>query len=409
MKAMKGDSRESPLIVSGRVFRRGEKLTKKDSIGIGVIGSGFARRTQIPGFRACAGAQVVAIASARRARAEAVAREFAIPFVGDDWREVCEREEVDLVSIVTPPATHLEMTLHALSRGKAVLCEKPMALNAAETGEMCRAANAAGGLALIDHELRFLAGRRRLRELLHAGEIGRVRHVGLTYRADSRAGTERAWDWWSDAQMGGGALGAIGSHVVDSLHWLLGAQVSRVLCHLSTHIQARPAADGVEEMRPVTTDDAANLIFNFASGGGDKDLIAAAGATANASLSFVEAGAPLHRLEIFGERGAFRVEGDGELWHSEMGAGAWRRVETGRGELAPGMQDNGWSRGFTRFAQEIVRALLEGRSNVEDAATFADGHRTQLVLDAARRSHRSGSWATLDAESFDGPRWDDLS
>jgi predicted dehydrogenase len=367
-------------------------LTNRNSIGIGIIGSGFARRTQIPAFRAGGeGARVVAIASARRERAEAAAREFEIPFATDDWRAVVERKDVDLVSIVTPPSTHLEMTLHALAQGKAVLCEKPMALNASETAEMCRAAEAAGVFSCIDHELRFLDGRRRLREMLRAGEIGRVRHVAVTYRADSRASAARAWDWWSDARMGGGALGAIGSHIVDSLHWLLDAQVARVFCQLSTHISARPAAvEGGDEMLPVTTDDAANLLLNFTGG----ELIAQAGATANASMSFVEAGAPLHRMEIFGERGALRVEGDGELWQSPLGAGEWRRVETGRGPLAPGMPDNGWSRGFTRFAQEIVGALLEGRNAIEGAATFADGHRTQLVLDAARRSHASGSQAT---------------
>jgi predicted dehydrogenase len=266
---------------------------------------------------------------------------------------------------------------------------------------MCRASSAAGVFTAIDHELRFLVGRRRMREMLRAGEIGRVRHAAITYRADSRAGAERVWDWWSDARMGGGALGAIGSHIVDSLHWLLGAQVSRVFCQLSAHIQTRPfdAEDGSNEMRPVTTDDAANLFLNFTG----SDLVAATGATANASMSFVEAGEPLHRLEIFGERGALRVEGDGELWHAGLGTGAWRRVETERGELAPGMQDNGWSRGFTRFAQEIVHALQEGRSTVTDAATFTDGHRTQLVLDAARRSHTSGSWATPEDKSFDEP------
>lgn len=371
-------------------------MNRENSIGIGIIGSGFARRTQIPAFRASAGARVAAIASARRERAEAAAREFAIPFVGDDWRAVVEREDVELVSIVTPPATHREMTLYALSCGKSVLCEKPMAMNAAETAEMQRAAGAAGRLACIDHELRFLEGRRRMREMLLAGEIGRVRHAAIIYRADSRASAEQAWNWWSDARMGGGALGAIGSHIVDSLHWLLDAEVARVFCQLSTHVKARPARDDAAngEMRPVTTDDAANLILNFAEG----DLIADAGASANASISFVEAGAPLHRLEIFGERGALRVEGEGELWHAPLGAGAWRRVETESGPLAPGMQDNGWSRGFTRFAQEIVRALSEGRNAVADAATFADGHRIQLVLDAARRSHQSGSWAMPEGE-----------
>lgn len=368
-------------------------LTNKNSIGIGIIGSGFARSTQIPGFRACEGARVVVIASARRERAEEVAREFEIPFVGKDWREVVERADVDLVSIVTPPATHLEMTLYALARGKAVLCEKPLAMNAAETNEMRRAASAAGMLALVDHEMRFLDGRRRMREMLQAGEIGRVRHAALTFRADSRASGERAWDWWSDATMGGGALGAIGSHVVDSFRWLLGAEVSRVFCQLSTHTPARPVSE-TGEMRPVTTDDEANLILNFADG----ELTT--NASANVSMSFVEAGAPTHRLEIFGERGALRVEGGGELWQAAIGAGEWQRVETERGHLAPGMRDNGWSRGFTRFAGEIVRALQEGRNTVADAATFEDGHRTQLILDAARRSHRSGSWEMPDDESF---------
>ena len=366
-------------------------MANRNSIGIGVIGSGFARRTQIPAFRACEGARVVAIASARRVRAEAVAREFEIPFVGSDWREVIERADVDLVSIVTPPATHLEMTLHALARGKAVLCEKPMAMNAAETDEMRRAATSARAFAHIDHELRFLEGRRRMREMLQAGETGRVRHAQLTFRADSRASAERAWDWWSDSRAGGGALGAIGSHVVDSFHWLLGARVARVFCQLKTHTSVRPERES-GEMRPVTSDDAATLMLDFAAGDSD----AAAGATANVSMSFVEAGEPLHRLEIFGERGALRIDDDGALWRAELGAGEWHRVETERGELAPGMGDNGWSRGFTRFAREIVRALQEGQSAVADAATFEDGHRTQLVLDAARRSHELGCWVTPD-------------
>ncbi|MDQ1593181.1 MAG: hypothetical protein QOG71_3808 [Pyrinomonadaceae bacterium] len=365
-------------------------LAKGNSIGIGIIGSGFARATQIPGFRACEGARVVAIASARRERAEAVAREFEIPFVGRDWREVIEHADVDLVSIVTPPSTHLEMTLHALARGKAVLCEKPLAMDASETGEMLRASGAAGTLALVDHELRFLEGRRRAHAMLRAGEIGRVRHAAVVYRADSRADAGRAWDWWSDAARGGGALGAIGSHVVDGLRWMLGAEVARVFCQLSTHIASRPGDDDNSATRPVTSDDAANLLLNLNGG----ELTVASGATANVSMSFVEAGEPLHRLEIFGERGALRVEGDGALWRAELGAGAWQRVETARGELAQGMRDTGWSRGFTHFAQEIVRALREGRTTIEDAATFDEGHRTQLVLDAARRSHASGSWAT---------------
>src|SRR3954467_12599516 len=122
------------------------------TIGIGIIGAGFARTTQIPGFKNCEGARVIAIASARRQHAEEVAREFSIPHVEDDWRGVVARDDIDLVSIVTPGVTHHEMTLAAIDAGKHVLCEKPMAMNADEAREMFERAREAKVLALIDHE-----------------------------------------------------------------------------------------------------------------------------------------------------------------------------------------------------------------------------------------------------------------
>src|SRR5216684_6893547 len=121
-------------------------------IRIGIIGAGFARTTQIPGFKNCEGARIVAIASARREHAEEVAREFDIEHVESDWRALVERYDVDLVSIVTPVVSHCEMTLAALDRGKAVLCEKPVAMNAAEALRMTERAQEKGILALIDHE-----------------------------------------------------------------------------------------------------------------------------------------------------------------------------------------------------------------------------------------------------------------
>ncbi|HMG74917.1 MAG TPA: Gfo/Idh/MocA family oxidoreductase [Pyrinomonadaceae bacterium] len=359
-------------------------MTSDKMVRIGIIGAGFARSTQIPAFKACAGAQIVAIASARREHAEEVAREFGIEHVESDWRALVERDDVDLVSIVTPVVTHCEMTLAALHRGKAVLCEKPMAMNADEARRMTERAQQAGVLALIDHELRFLPGRVKMRELLRRGDIGKVRHAKLTFRADSRADPNRPWNWWSDIKQGGGALGAIGSHVIDGWRWLLGAEVREVIGNLATHIRERKDESGTG--REVTTDDEANLLVRF------EDTEFTEGATGNASMSLVEPGKPEHRLELFGELGALMIEENGELWQSKVGEGDWRRVETDRGELAPGMRDGGWARGFTVFSKQIVAALREGRTTVADAATFADGYRTQLVLDAARQANESGCW-----------------
>jgi len=366
-----------------------------NSIRIGIIGAGFARTTQIPGFLNCKGVTIVAIASAHRANAEKVAREFGIEHVEDDWRTLIARQDLDLVSIVTPVVTHCEMALAALEAGKAVLCEKPLAMNAEEARRMLDRARETGKLALIDHELRFLPGRLRLHELLRRGEIGKVRHAQLTFRSDSRAEVNRPWNWWSDITQGGGALGAIGSHVVDGFRWLLGTNISEVFCSLATHVRTRP--DDAGELREVTTDDEANLLLRFSDGGLTE------GATGTASMSLVESGKAEHRLEIFGSEGAFMIEDGGELWHSKTGEGEWRRIETDRGELAKGMQDGGWSRGFTAFSKQIVEALQEERTTVEGAATFEDGYQTQLVLDAARKSNESGCWAKPEpATATDG-------
>ena len=362
-------------------------MVQKDSFGVGFIGTGFARKTQVPAFQACAGARVVAIASAHLANAEQAAREYDIGYFTDDWRTLIARDDVDLVSIVTPPVTHLEMTLAAFDAGKAVLSEKPMAMNSGESSEMKKRASEVGTLALIDHELRFLPGRRRMREILMNGEIGHVYHAKLLFRADSRADASRPWNWWSDAQAGGGALGAIGSHAVDAFRWLLDTEVSEVFGQLATRVLQRTDKQ-TGEVRTVTTDDEANLILRFA------DCELTRGATGTISLSVVESGRPEHRLEIFGSTGALMIEGN-QLFRASTGLGEWQAVEVGQGELANGMSDNEWSRGFTTFSKAIVKALLEGTKTVEGAASFSDGHKTQLVLDAAHASNESGCWETV--------------
>ena len=334
------------------------------------------------------GAKVVAIASRNRERAVAVAKEFGIGYVASDWHDLVAHKDVDLVSVVTPPSTHMEITLAALDQGKAVLCEKPMALNAGEAARMVERAKSAGKLALIDHELRFLNSRRVMRGMLQSGAIGSVRHCNYVFRSDYRAIADRAWDWWSDATMGGGALGAIGSHVVDSFRWMLSTEVTHALGMLTTHIAQRPDKTN-GGIRGVTTDDEANLMFRFADGEHTQ------GATGGASISVVESGKYENRLEIYGTKGALMVEETGELWRSPTGSGQWRPVQVDQDHMAQGMRESSWSRGFTAFACRIVDALRSGRKTVEDAASFEDGYRVQLVLDALRDSNERRCWVDI--------------
>jgi predicted dehydrogenase len=364
-------------------------LKKTDkTIRIGIIGAGFARTTQIPGFRDCMGSRVVAISSRNREHAESVAKEFEIQNVFADWKELVKRDDIDLVSIVTPPVLHCEMTLMAIEHGKNVLCEKPMAMNAREAALMTDRAREAGVLALIDHELRSLKSRKTMRAMLHSGAIGTVRHCNYVFRSDYRGLRDRPWDWWSDQEMGGGTLGAIGSHAIDSFRWMLGTEITRVSAMLSTHIPERHEKS-TGKLRSVTSDDEAKVMFQFA------DSKLTIGTTGMALLSVVEPGSYENRLELYGTTGALMVEETGELWHSPMGSSAWRPVQVHQDPMAPGMRPASWSRGFAALSCAIIEALRKGKTNVEGAATFEDGYRAQLVLDAARASNKSGRWEEI--------------
>lgn len=352
----------------------------KKVVRIGIIGSGFARKVQIPTFKSCKDARIVSIASASLANARSTAEEFGIEHFTADWRETISRDDVDLVCITTPPRLHEEMTMFAIENGKHVLCEKPMAMNADEARRMTDAANAAGVLALIDHELRFQPGRLRAYQMIREGAIGKIRHAKCHFQAPHRGDPNLAWNWWSDEEQGGGALGAIVSHVIDSFHWFMGTSVASVFCQLQTHIKTRPGSGG--ELRPVTSDDESLLILRFADG----DLVS--DATGMVSVSMTEYPQYKHRVELYGTHGALAVEARGELFAAKPEPDTeWMEAGVDFGDPIPGVPDTGFSSGFTEFAPKIVEALLRGETFVENAATFEDGVAIQKVLDAARESN----------------------
>ncbi len=129
-------------------------------------------------------------------------------------------------------------------------------------------------------------------------------------------------------------MGAIGSHALDALHWLLATRVSHVSASLAAHVaERRDPASG--ELRRVTADDEASLLVNFEDGG------AAERATGVVSVSLAEPGAPEHTIEVFGTDGSVRIDGAGRLWRARVGESAWQRVGTEEAPLAEGLRDNG--------------------------------------------------------------------
>jgi predicted dehydrogenase len=357
------------------------------TVKIGIIGTGFAKNVQIPAFLACEGAEIVSVASGSLANAESTAGEFGIGHFTDEWRETVERDEIDLVCITTPPKLHREMVLFAIEHGKHILAEKPMAMNIGEAEEMAAAAKGSGKLMLIDHELRFQPGRQKACQMLRDGAIGKVRHTKYNFRAPHRGDPNVPWNWWSDINEGGGALGAINSHVIDSFNWFLGTEVSNVACQLQTQIRERRDAEGTT--RAVTTDDEANMLLRFADGELTAD------ATGLVSVSMVEQPEYVNRLEFFGTEGAMRIGHRGEIEIAKNGETGWTPVDVELGRAIEGVADTGFSRGFMEFAPRMIEAIRNGESSIEHAATFADGVKVQRVLDAARESDRTGTFVSL--------------
>lgn len=351
-------------------------------VGIGFIGTGFARKVQMPAFAACENAELVSVSSGSAENAKTAAGEFGIRHFGSDWHETASHPDVDLLCITTPPSMHNEMVLFALAHHKNILAEKPMAMNLVEAEEMRASGAAAGVLCVIDHELRFLPGRQTAYEMIRQGVIGKVRHAKYNFRAPHRGDPSVPWNWWSDEKEGGGSLGAINSHIIDSFNWLLAAEISSVFCQLQTHIKTRKDPGGIS--RDVTSDDEANMILRFADGQFTED------ATGIVSVSMTEAPEYVNVLELFGTKGSMKIGQRGELAISGPGIGEWKNVEVELGENIVGVPDTGFARGFAFFAPKIVEAVMERKVTVEHAATFEDGIKVQRVLDAARESNAKG-------------------
>ncbi|WP_298401353.1 Gfo/Idh/MocA family oxidoreductase [uncultured Chloroflexus sp.] len=335
---------------------------------IGIIGTGWGARVQVPAFRA-AGLVVTALAGSNPAKTARIAHELEVPFATANWHEVLERSDVQVVSIVTPPYLHREMAEAALAAGKHVLCEKPTALNAAEAEAMLAAAQAhPAQLALIDHELRFLPAVQAARARLAAGDIGEARAAEVRFIASGRADPQRQWDWWSDRAAGGGVLGAIGSHQIDLLRFILADEVTQAQGLVQTFITQRPDAAGV--LRSVTSDDYTTATLRFARGA-VATLTAMVVARTNEPLS----------VTVYGSAGTLRFSG-GRLFISSDDT--FHDVTPPHTVELPATLNGEFPQGTVYLGHALRTALAGQREAIASAATFADGLAIQQVLDTIR-------------------------
>ncbi len=344
------------------------------TLRVGLIGTGFARRVQLPALGLVPGATVTAVASGNLERAQAVAREFAVPHAFGSGEALAHSSEVDLVIVSSTPDAHARHAIAALEAGKHVLCEKPMALTAREAERMLEAAERSSGLARIDHELRYEPNRRRVRDLIRAGAIGSVLHIELLLkpylRGDGRPQAfDAPWSWWYDAARGGGILGAVGSHLIDLGRFWTGSDVVEVGGRTATFVGER--LDEQRVPRPVTADDYASFVLRMSGG-----------AIVTVTLSTVASHGPGHFAQVTGSGGTLVLTGETTLEMGQPGA-ALEDVSVADDLREKTQPNNMWARSLVRLMRDLVD-VLGGRPAAGDPATFHDGLAVQRVMDAVR-------------------------
>ncbi len=317
------------------------------------------------------------------------ARFAGIPLALTSMEEALALPDVDLVCVTTPPHTHLEIVRAALSAGKHVVCEKPFARDLAQAEEMLELARDSGLVHALGHEHRFDPWHSRAALAVREGLIGEPRLMTHILTLPMFAAEDTVVpDWWTDADQGGGWLGAHAVHMFDTTRFLLGSDLSGVSASLDTISQ-----------HGWTAEDSFSIHFRTVSG---------AAGIIQSSIS--DMGPPLIQTRIAGTRGALRVEGgkvlltntDGER---ELVAGEELQltnaqpqttefIQTTYDQLCAGANNIG---PYTRLYQSVIEAI-QGKTLTHPTPfpTFEDAVIGQRTMDATRLSHaRGGEWQSL--------------
>lgn len=312
-----------------------------------------------------------------------------------DWRAVVERKDIDIVDICTPGASHFPIAVAAARAGKIVVCEKPLANCLSEAEQMLEAVTEAGVLHMICHNYRKVPAVTLARELIEEGRLGRIYHFRGTYLQDWIVDPEFPLVWRLEKEKAGtGALGDIGSHIIDLARYLVG-KIVEVSGFMETFIGERPLPDNPREKGKVTVDDAAAALLRFENG--------AIGTIEG--TRFATGRKNFNRFEINGSKGslAFNLERMNELEvfldEDDRSTRGFHTVLVTE-ETHPYMKAwwppghiIGYEHTFTHLVYDLMRAI---ETEQLPSPNFHDGLANQRVLDAIERAAREKQWVTVD-------------
>ena len=380
-------------------------------LNIGMVGYGFMGRThsnafrQVPRFFDVPYEPVLKTLCARnKARADAFAAKWGYETVATDWRALVESKDIDLIDIASPNDTHAEIAIAAAKAGKAVMCEKPLGRNAAESAAMTKAVEAAGVANSVWYNYRRVPAVTMAKQMVDEGKLGRVFHYRAkflqdwTISADLPQGGEGLWRL-DVSVAGSGVTGDLLAHCIDSAMWLNGP-IDEVSAITETFIKSRKH-NLTGKVEPVGIDDASLFIARFRNGAlatfeatryarGHKALYTLEINGEHASMFWDLH--DLHRLQYFDHKDEGRLRG-------------WRSIHITDSDhpymkhwWVPGLQI-GYEHSFTHQAADFLAAMAEGKSA---SPTFREALETDKVTDAVLASGRERRWVKVGAEAAAG-------
>jgi predicted dehydrogenase len=367
------------------------------ALRVGIVGYGMMGRAHCYGYRVAPLLRslpvtpVVTVMSGRDGAAVAqAAAACGVPEHTTDWRRLVERADVDLVDICTPPGTHAEIAQAAAAAGKAVLCEKPLALDYPQAMAATEAVEAAGVANAVGFNYRRLPAVALMRRMIADGAIGEVRLWRATWLSDEFTDPATPFDWRFDRTMGGTTIADLGCHLIDMATWMAGP-IADVCAQSETFIQRRWMPAGGD--RAVTVDDASSALVRFASGA--RGTVEMARSAVRRPCDFT--------VEFNGSRGTLVFDyprlnelrfGDGD---DDPGRYGMRRIraEHPTHPYAAQWWPIGQGVGYGASFANQVADLLEGWPDAPWVPGFREAAAVQAVCDAMELSATQNRWVTV--------------
>jgi myo-inositol 2-dehydrogenase/D-chiro-inositol 1-dehydrogenase len=374
------------------------------SLNVGIIGYGFMGRAHSNAFRQVnqffpLDRRIVlkAVCGRDAAKTRAFADNWGYESTETDWRRLLARPDIDLIDIAAPNNVHAEIALAAAAAGKMILCEKPLAMNAAEARAMTRAVEKAGVPNMVWYNYRRVPAVTLAKLLIDEGRLGRIFHYRAKFLQDWTISADvpqgGPGTWRLDAAIAGsGVTGDLLAHCIDTALWLNGG-IAEVTAMTETFVKRRKDA-GTGRLRQVGIDDASAFLARFRNGS-----LATFEAT-----RYARGHKALYTFEINGEHGSIcwdlhdlhRLQ-----WFDHRDQGlvrGWRSVHVSDGDQpymknwwVPGLQI-GYEHTFIHQIADFVAGLRDRRPA---APTFRDGLATDLVTDAVLKSAKSRRWVAV--------------